>query len=54
MSENKNPSVSLKKGYNPDEAPKKRPFSMQLDVAAFEPATDGEKVQQETMRESTT
>ena len=40
--------------YNPNIAPKKRPFSLQLDVAKFEPATDEEKAQHETMRESTT
>ena len=54
MSEKKIPSFSPKKEYDPDKAPVKRPFSMQLDVAAFEPATDEEKAQQETMRESTT
>ena len=40
--------------YNPNVAPKKRPFSLQLDVAMFEPATEEEKAQHETMRESTT
>ena len=40
--------------YDPSKAPRKRPFSMQLDVSAFEPATDDEKAQQEIMRESTT
>ena len=40
--------------YNPNTPPKKRPFSMQLDVAQFEPATEEEKAQHETMRESTT
>ena len=40
--------------YNPNIPPKKRPFSLQLDPAKFEPATDEEKAQQEVMRESTT
>ena len=40
--------------YNPNIPPEKRPFSLQLDVSAFEPATDEEKAQQEVMRESTT
>ena len=40
--------------FNPNIPPKKRPFSLQLDVAKFEPATDEEKAQHETMRESTT
>ena len=40
--------------YNPNIAPEKRPFSLQLDVAKFEPATEEEKAQHETMRESTT
>ena len=53
MSEKKIPSFGPKKEYDPDKAPVKRPFSMQLYVAAFEAATDEEKAQQETMREST-
>ena len=40
--------------YNPNIPPKKRPVSLQLDAAKFEPATDEEKAQQEVMRESTT
>ena len=40
--------------YNPNIPPKKRPFSLQIDVAKFEQATDEEKAQQEVMRESTT
>ena len=40
--------------YNPNIPPEKRPFSLQLDVSAFEPATDEEKAQQEVKRESTT
>ena len=40
--------------YNPNVPPKKKPFSLQLDVAKFEPATDEEKAQQDVMRESTT
>ncbi|MBQ8162074.1 MAG: ABC transporter permease [Clostridia bacterium] len=40
--------------YDPSQAPKKRPFSLQIDVAQFEMATDEEKAQHETMRESTT
>ena len=37
--------------YNPNVPPKKRPFSLQLDVSKFEAATDEEKAQQEVMRE---
>ena len=40
--------------YNPNIPPKKRPFSLQIDVSKFEAATDEEKAQQEVMRESTT
>ena len=40
--------------YDPNKAPRKNPFSLQIDVAKFELATDAEKAQQETMRESTT
>lgn len=40
--------------YDPNKAPKKNPFSLQIDVAKFEPATEEEKAQQETMRDSTT
>ena len=40
--------------YHADQIPQKRPFSMQLDVSKFEPATDAEKEQHEVMRESTT
>ena len=40
--------------FDPNVNPKKRPFSLQLDLSKFEPATDEEKAQQETMRESTT
>ena len=40
--------------YDPDRLPKKSPFSLQIDLSKFEPATDEEKAQQETMRESTT
>ena len=54
MSEKNIPSFNSKKEYDPGKAPAKRPFSMQLDVSAFESATDDEKAQQETMRESTT
>ena len=39
--------------FDPGKAPKKRPFSLQLDVAQFEPATEEEKAQHEIMREST-
>ena len=42
------------KAYNPDNTPKKRALSLQLDVSAFEPATDAEKEQHNRMRESTT
>ncbi len=40
--------------FDPNVNPQKRPFSLQLDLAQFEPATEEEKAQQETMRESTT
>ncbi len=40
--------------YDPNQAPEKRPFSLQLDAAAFEKATEEEKRQQEVMSESTT
>ena len=40
--------------YDPNVNPKKRPLSLQLDLSKFEPATEEEKAQQETMRESTT
>ncbi|MBQ9420568.1 MAG: ABC transporter permease [Lachnospiraceae bacterium] len=40
--------------YNPNEAPAKHMFSMQLDPQMFEKATDEEKQQQEVMSESTT
>ncbi len=40
--------------YTPDAIPVKRPLSMQLDPALFEPATAGEKEQHDIMRESTT
>ena len=36
--------------FDPNVNPKKRPFSLQLDLSKFEPATDEEKAQQETMR----
>jgi len=40
--------------YNADKLPKKNLLSMQIDLKKFEPATDAEKAQHETMRESTT
>ncbi len=40
--------------YSADMIPKKRLLSLQLDVSKFEPASDAEKEQHETMRESTT
>ena len=40
--------------YDPGKTPKKRPFSLQIDLKKFEAATDEEKAQQQTMRESTT
>ncbi len=40
--------------YSADMIPKKRLLSMQLDVSKFERASDAEKEQHETMRESTT
>ena len=38
--------------YNPNVPPKKKPFSLQLNVAKFEPATDEEKAQQDVDRKS--
>ena len=40
--------------YNPDNTPKKNPLSLQIDVRKFEKASEDEKAQHETMRESTT
>ena len=40
--------------YSADMIPKKHLLSLQLDVSKFEPASDAEKEQHETMRESTT
>ena len=40
--------------YNEDKLPKKNLLSLQIDVNKFEKATDEEKAQHETMRESTT
>lgn len=40
--------------YNPNEPPKKRWYSLQLDPKKFEPATDEEKRQQDVMSNSTT
>lgn len=40
--------------YTPDSIPQKRPFSMQLDVNAFELASEEAKEQHDVMRESTT
>ncbi len=40
--------------YNTDKLPKKNLLSLQIDLKKFEPATDEEKQQHETMRESTT
>jgi len=40
--------------YTPDTVPVKKPLSMQLDPARFEPATAEEKAQHDVMRESTT
>ena len=40
--------------YDPNQTPKKRPLSLQLDVSAFEKATEEEKKQQDVMSESTT
>ena len=40
--------------FDPNATPRKRPFSLQLDLEKFEPATEEEKAQHETMRESTT
>ncbi|MEA4869287.1 MAG: ABC transporter permease [Christensenella sp.] len=43
-----------KKQFNADMVPKKHLLSLQLDVSKFEAATDAEKMQHVTMRESTT
>ena len=40
--------------YNPDNTPKKNPLSLQIDIKKFEKASEDEKAQHETMRESTT
>ena len=40
--------------FDPNQVPVKRPFSLQLDLSKFEPATEEEKAQHETQRESTT
>ena len=40
--------------YDPNQVPRKNPFSLQIDLSKFEKATDEEKAQRETMRESTT
>ena len=40
--------------FDPDKAPKKRPFSLQLNVELFEKATEEEKAQNDVMRESRT
>ena len=40
--------------YDPNQVPRKTPFSLQIDLSKFEKATDEEKAQRETMRESTT
>ena len=40
--------------YNADKLPKKNLLSLQIDVRKFEKASDAEKAQHETMRESTT
>ena len=40
--------------YNADKLPKKQVLSLQIDLKKFEAATDAEKQQHETMRESTT
>ena len=42
------------RNYNADKLPKKQLLSLQLDLKKFEPASDAEKQQHETMRESTT
>ena len=41
------------RSYNADKLPKKNLLSLQIDLKKFEPATDEEKQQHETMREST-
>ena len=42
------------RSYNADKLPKKNLLSLQIDLKKFEPATDEDKQQHETMRESTT
>ena len=42
------------RSYNADKLPKKNLLSLQIDLKKFEPATDEEKQQHETLRESTT
>lgn len=42
------------RSFNADKLPKKNLLSMQIDLSKFESATDAEKMQHETMRESTT
>ncbi|NLC32468.1 MAG: ABC transporter permease [Clostridiales bacterium] len=40
--------------FSPYKVPNRKPFSLQLDVKKFAPATDAEKEQHDVMRESTT
>ena len=40
--------------YNADKLPKKNLLSLQIDLKKFEKASEAEKAQHETMRESTT
>ena len=40
--------------FKDDKLPRKNLLSMQIDLNKFAPATDAEKAQHETMRESTT
>ncbi|MDD4292069.1 MAG: ABC transporter permease [Clostridia bacterium] len=44
----------MEKKFDVNVNPRKRPFSMQLDLSKFEPASDAEKAQQDRMKPSTT
>ncbi len=42
----------MDKSFDPNSNPQKKPFSLQLDLSKFEPATEDEKRQQDVMSES--
>ena len=44
----------MKHEFKDDMLPRKQFLSMQIDLSKFAPATDAEKQQHDTMRESTT